>query len=124
MRGRVRQGICGLLVIGALFTGAYDCASLLGWGCPLQHFTGIPCPGCGMSRALFALLRLDFGAALRCHPMIYVLPPVALYTLFGKKPLLGSKTRERVLLWGTLGLWAAVWIVRLVVHDPLVWGTA
>lgn len=123
MRGRVRQGICGLLVIGALFTGAYVCASLLGWGCPLQHFTGIPCPGCGMSRALFALPRLDFGAALRCHPMIYVLPPVVLYTLFGKKPLLGSKTRERVLLWGTLVLWAAVWIVRLIVHDPLVWGT-
>lgn len=123
MRGRVRQGICGLLVIGALFTGAYVCASLLGWGCPLQHFTGIPCPGCGMSRALCALLRLDFGAALRWHPMIYVLPPVVLYTLFGKKPLLGSKTRERVLLWGTLGLWAAVWIVRLIVHDPLVWGT-
>ena len=123
MRGRVRQGICGLLVIGALFTGAYVCASLLGWGCPLQHFTGIPCPGCGMSRALFALLRLDFGAALRWHPMIYVQPPVALYTLFGKKPLLGSKTRERVLLWGTLVLWAAVWIVRLIVRDPLVWGT-
>ena len=123
MRGRVRQGICGLLVIGALFTGAYVCASLLGWGCPLQHFTGIPCPGCGMSRALFALLRLDFGAALRCHPMIYVLPPVVLYTLLGKNPLHGRKTRERVLLWGTLGLWAAVWIVRLIVHDPLVWGT-
>ena len=94
MRGRIRQGLYGLAVLAALFAGAYLSASILGWGCPLQHFTGVPCPGCGLSRALFALLRLDFAAAFRYHPMIYVLPPVALYTLFGKKPLLGSKTCE------------------------------
>ena len=123
MRGRIRQGLCGLAVLAALFAGAYLSASILGWGCPVQHFTGVPCPGCGMSRAAFALLRLDFSAAFRYHPMIFVLPPVALYTLFGKKPLLGAETRERVLLWGTMALWAVVWIVRLVIHDPLVWGT-
>ena len=44
--------------------------------------------------------------------------------LFGKKPLLGSKTRERVLLWGTMALWTVVWVWRLVTHDPLVWGAA
>ena len=123
MRGRIRQGLYSFAVLAALFAGAYLSASILGWGCPVQHFTGVPCPGCGLSRALFALLRLDFAAAFRYHPMIYVLPPVALYTLFGKKPLLGSKTCERVLLWGTMALWAAVWLARLILHDPLVWGT-
>ena len=123
MRGWIRQGLCGLAVLAMLFAGAYLSASILGWGCPVQHFTGVPCPGCGLSRALFALLRLDFAAAFRYHPMIYVLPPVALYVLFEKKPLLGSKSRERVLLWGTMALWAAVWLARLILHDPLVWGT-
>ena len=123
MHGRIRQGLCGLAVLAALFAGAYLSASILGWGCPVQHFTGVPCPGCGMSRAAFALLRLDFAAAFRYHPMIFVLSPVVLYVLFGKKPLLRTKTRERVLLWGTMALWAVVWIVRLVIHDPLVWGT-
>ena len=123
MRGRIRQGLCGLAALAALFAGAYLSPSILGSGSSLQHFTGVPCPGCGMSRAAFALLRLDFSAAFRYHPMIFVLPPVALYTLFGKKPLLGAKTRERVLLWGTMAIWAVVWIVRLVIHDPLVWGT-
>ena len=123
MRGWIRQGLCGLAVLAMLFAGAYLSASILGWGCPVQHFTGVPCPGCGLSRALFALLRLDFAAAFRYNPMIYVLPPVALYVLFGKKPLLGATTRERVLLWGTMALWAAVWLARLILHDPLVWGT-
>ena len=95
MRGRFGAGLLGVLVIGLLFGAASLSASLLGWGCPVQHFTGVPCPGCGLSRAVYALLRLDFAAAFRYHPMVYVLPPVVLYVLFGKKPLLGSKTRER-----------------------------
>ena len=112
-----------MLVIGVLFGAASLSASLLGWGCPVQHFTGVPCPGCGLSRAVYALLSLDFAVAFRYHPMVYVLPPVVLYVLFGKKPLLGSKTRERALLWGVMTLWAAVWIARLAARDPLVWGS-
>ena len=122
MRGRLGAGLLGVLVIGLLFGAASLSASLLGWGCPVQHFTGVPCPGCGLSRAVYALLRLDFAAAFRYHPMVYVLPPVVLYVLFGKKPLLGSKTRERALLWGVMTLWTAVWIARLAARDPLVWG--
>ena len=33
--------------------------------CPVQRFLHLRCPGCGMSRALAALLRLDFAGALQ-----------------------------------------------------------
>ena len=75
MRGRIRQGLCGLAALAALFAGAYLSASILGWGCPLQHFTGVPCPGCGMSRAAFALLRLDFAEAWSWNPGLMLLLP-------------------------------------------------
>ena len=39
--------------------------------CPIYFFSGISCPGCGMTRALFSLLRFDFDAALYYHPLIY-----------------------------------------------------
>ena len=120
----MKKGIYGLLVLLAMAVAAYVSASLLGWGCPVQHFTGIPCPGCGLSRASFALLRLDFWMAFRYNPMIYVLPPVVLLVLFRKKPLLGTEKRERILLWSVMALWAGVWIVRLVMRDPLICGTA
>lgn len=115
-----KSGLKALIVLAAAAALAYLSAALVGWGCPVQHFTGVPCPGCGLSRAFAALLRLDFAAALRFHPMVFVLPPVVLYVIFGKKPLLGTKTRERVLLWSVLALWAAVWLARLVAHDPLI----
>lgn len=115
----MKRGVRGLLVCIALALAAYASARGLGWGCPVWRVTGVPCPGCGMSRATVALLRLDFAAALRYHPMVFVLPPVVLYVLFGKKPLLGTKARERALLWGVLALWAGIWIVRLAVRDPL-----
>lgn len=41
--------------------------------CPLVTITGYPCPGCGMTRAAFCLLHLDFAEAFELHPFVYVL---------------------------------------------------
>lgn len=43
-------------------------------GCPWRNLTGIPCPGCGMSRAWMAAFRMDFGAAFAYHPMFWCVP--------------------------------------------------
>lgn len=53
---------------------------LLTWftGCPFRFFFGISCPGCGMTRALLAALRLDFAAAFSYHPVVF---PAAVFPL-------------------------------------------
>lgn len=33
--------------------------------------TGFPCPGCGLTRAMFMVLRGDFAGAWKMHPFIY-----------------------------------------------------
>jgi hypothetical protein len=44
--------------------------------CPTALFIGIPCPGCGLTRATLALLRGDVAGALHFHPLVFVLAPV------------------------------------------------
>jgi hypothetical protein len=51
---------------------------LPGWSCPFLHVLGIPCPGCGLSRALAALLQGDWQTSLTLHAFA----PVFLIAIF------------------------------------------
>jgi hypothetical protein len=51
----------------ALAQGALALAGLPGWLCPMKAATGVPCPGCGLTRAIAALFRGDVSASLRMH---------------------------------------------------------
>ena len=44
--------------------------------CMLHFFTGLYCPGCGASRALRALLHLNFYQALRYNAVLTVTAPL------------------------------------------------
>jgi Protein of unknown function (DUF2752) len=46
--------------------------------CPLAGSFGVPCPGCGLTRATLALLHGDVVAALRLHPLVLLLSPLAI----------------------------------------------
>lgn len=53
-------GLCGILII-----------FIIPFPCPVETILGIPCPGCGMSTALYYVLHLDFETALFFHPMVF-----------------------------------------------------
>jgi hypothetical protein len=38
-------------------------------GCPFAQIFGIPCPGCGMTRAALLFLNGDIAASFRMHPL-------------------------------------------------------
>lgn len=48
--------------------------------CPMAVITGIPCPGCGMTRATLAAVHGDFATSFRFHPLgMIIVPLFALY---------------------------------------------
>jgi hypothetical protein len=66
---RVSLGVT--VVAGAQVAAVW--AGVGGWPCPLKSALGIPCPGCGLTRASVALLRGEFAAACGLHAFAPVL---------------------------------------------------
>ena len=58
-------GALGVLALAVLLQSP----SFPGPPCLFHLATGYPCPGCGTTRALRALLRLDVGAAVLLNPL-------------------------------------------------------
>ncbi len=55
--------------------------------CPLHHATGLPCPGCGMTRALAAMSQGEPGVALGLNPFVlFVWPAVVVLALLAFAP--------------------------------------
>ena len=52
---------------------------LLFVGCPIYRMFGEPCPGCGMTRAFIAAMKLDMKTAFGYHPLF---PLFALETIY------------------------------------------
>ena len=49
--------------------------------CPLASVLGVPCPGCGLTRATLALGHGDLRQALALHPLVLVLAPLFIWAL-------------------------------------------
>jgi hypothetical protein len=49
--------------------------------CPMAGVLGIPCPGCGLTRATLAAIHGDVRAALRLHPLVFVLTPLLVWSI-------------------------------------------
>lgn len=66
----------GILVILLMY--------IFGIPCFFYKITNFYCPGCGFTRAVFALLHLNIYQALRYNVLIIIYIPLILYCIFYK----------------------------------------
>lgn len=108
-----------LLVLHFVIAGGLCLLAVLvfwsGMGCPIRALTGIPCPSCGMTRATFDLLRLDFADAFSNHPFVFVVYPYLFFLFHYNARFLRrlSKAVRVGILAGGAALFAVIYIVRL-----------
>lgn len=104
-----------ILIIAYFALGKYFLYSL----CPMVVITGLPCPGCGLTRAGIRLLRLDFAGAFRIHPFIY---PIVMYLgIFGWNRYIRKRragTGLKVLLGVIIILMLLFYVWRMLRYFP------
>ena len=76
-----------LCAAGVLFLRLYgeveQCIAFLPVCCPFHLITGIPCPGCGMTRAFLALAKGDLITAFHYNPFSLLLATIIFLSVFG-----------------------------------------
>ncbi len=77
--GVARRGAVAFALLAAALLLALSGTPL----CPTALVLGVPCPGCGLTRATLALAHGDLRAALGFHPLAPLLVPL-LAVVFGK----------------------------------------
>lgn len=81
-------------------------------GCLMRELIKVPCPACGMSRALLALVRLDIAKAFEYHPVFWVFPIACL------SAVLCALDKKRRRAWtvcfiACAAIFIACWVIRL-----------
>lgn len=72
----------GRLRLVFMIFSIYMILNLFGAGCPIKFLTGLSCPGCGMTRAIWSAIRLDFPMAFHYHPLFFLVPVMFILFLF------------------------------------------
>ena len=71
-----------IIIITAYF---YLTNRMFGYICPSKFLIGLPCPGCGLTRAALLLLNRDIAGSLRMNPMLPFIPVYFLLVICKKK---------------------------------------
>jgi len=93
------------------------------WDCPFRSLTGLPCPGCGLTRSCLCLLEGNLGQSLAYHafgPLFFVVGMVG----FGGS-LLPGESRMRLVRflqrWDDRLLFSGITLWALVIYSLTRW---
>jgi len=91
--------------------------------CTIYYLTGRPCPSCGLTTSVSAILHGQFGLAWRANPMGFVIVAAAvavafnsLFALLWGRSVRIENTRFTLLLLALLALWLLHGVVRFALH--------
>ena len=109
-------------IIVFLFTLLILFLTIIGiYRCPISFFFGIPCPLCGITRAIICAFHFDFESAFYYHALwpIVVLG-IPLYFLFIKKNKKITKNNKDIIFIFLSILFLGYFIIRHITLSPIV----
>jgi hypothetical protein len=88
--------------------------------CPFKMLTGFPCPGCGMTRACWCLLKLDFAGAFYYHPLSFLLASVVIFVVLNEVAELWFH-KKMSYRWFNVNKWMIISIISLLTFANWMW---
>lgn len=86
--------------------------------CPVKLLIGLPCPGCGMTRAVICLLKLDFKGSFRYNALWLILLFIVVVAILKKYGIFKKLYYSRV-FWMVIGATILTYyILRLIYVYP------
>jgi len=86
--------------------------------CPFLLITGIPCPGCGLGRAFFALVSFNFKEAFNMNPTIFILPFTLWIIIFKERPLINKVYKNKYFWIILISLVLLIYVLRMIFIFP------
>ena len=114
------------LAAGFVFTCPPESMALLVIPCPFRLITGLPCPGCGSTRAWIAFLHGDVEAAVAANPFAVVLCSALLLLVSWRvasfaAPMIPRPDVGRLILHPLPKTVAVVWMVWALLRAWTAW---
>ena len=83
MRKRIINVVLTLMACLIIFIGYYYLNGRYGFSipCPFHNLTGYYCPGCGITRCLFAILNLEFYKAFMYNQLVFIMLPFLIFLI-------------------------------------------
>jgi hypothetical protein len=100
-----------LLGLSIIFLFIKKFAKITGSICLIRGLTGVPCPSCGMSRAIIAFINGDIINAFKFHPLFWL--PFILFVLI----VFRRKFFKQIII-GAIILTMIVYIFRMAMFFP------
>ena len=100
-----------LLGLSIIFLLIKKFSKITGSICLIRGLTGIPCPSCGMSRAIIAFINGDIINAFKFHPLFWL--PFILFVLI----VFRRKFFKQIII-GAIILTMIVYIFRMAMFFP------
>ena len=112
------------MIIGSFAYGILALLPIPIFSCPWKSCTGLPCPGCGMTRSVMALLKGDIALSLKENALTLVILLFFLVVAVG----VSLPGKKRIILIRHLGAWEnrskwGLWFgIILTIYTLTRWG--